>query len=525
MDGKVANVRWLVMILLLIAGVAGASRADEPAVNYVSADGVYINVGRYGGVAVGTRITVLRDGANIAVLEVTHVSSHSAACRIVEETAEPRAGDRIAYAPTEFTPPQPLELRRPRAEAGDPAPTVRAGRDRVRGYLALQHMLLQDQSGSGLTTLQPAVSGRVVVEDVAGSRGTFSMRFRSRLYYRPSLNEREWSHRLSEFAFRFGDSGHGLAWGFGRTVVDDVHGLGYIDGAFAAMRLSQHYRTGVILGFEPGSANGEFRPDSRKFGSFVTWDGGSRATQRLALTAALSGSYFDGVIDREFGYLQVVYGFRDKLQAYGSAEVDLNREWREVANGGRFSFSNFISTVNFTPTPAVALDFAWDARQSVHDYNTFDTPDSLFDDNLYSGYGGGVTLSRGNVQLRARGGVRFRETSEETNRYYQISATARQFPAPGYLITARWAVSQTPFVTGYRPTVTLRFPLGRRLRMNAGAGGYFYEQGIVDTKTYFGEAGAYYTLGRRYYLSGDVRQYVGGTLESLQFFAECGVNF
>ena len=64
----------------------------------------------------------------------------------------------------------------------------------------------------------------------------------------------------------------------------------------------------------------------------------------------------------------------------------------------------------------------------------------------------------------------------------------------------------------------------RRLRLKAGAGAYLYRQGFVETDTYFLEGGAHYPLGRRYYISGDARQYVGGNLDSFQFLAEVGVT-
>jgi hypothetical protein len=517
------------LTLLLLSGAALPALADDaPMVNYVSADGVYVNVGRYAGVVPGTRIAVLRDGKRIAVLEAVHVSSHSASCRIVEKTSDPRAGDAISFTRSKTPPPAPESSAVTSPEASDREdrrPRRRGEPSRLRGYVALQNMWIEDMSGSGLTSLQPAVSGRLVASNIMGTTGSFFLRLRSRLYYRPEPNESVWSHRVTELAVRFGDPEY-FTWGVGRMVVDDVHGLGYIDGAAVTVHITPQYRAGIIAGFDPFTADMRFDPSYRKFGTFLTWQTTGSSRSRLALTGALSGSYVDGTINREFGYVQGVYSYGNVLHVYQSMEVDLNRQWREAANGGRLTFSNFLTSITATPTERLVLDFGYDARQNYRDMNTFETPDSLFDDNTYTGWNAGATYAvNSNVSLRANGGLRYRGSSEQTNRYYSLSSTIHHLPMRGQHLTLRWAASQTQMVTGYRPSANLRFPLGRRLRMKAGIGGYIYSQENLTSKTFFAEGGAYYTFMTRYYASADLRQYVGGNLESFQLFTEVGVNF
>jgi hypothetical protein len=520
----VKPVRILAAALLLVAST-DALGGEAPAVNYVSVDAVYVNVGRLAGVTIGARIAVLRDGRQIATLEAVHVSSHSTSCKVVERTEEPKAGDRVTFKPVDVpTPQQPVVERTPATTAPSRS-TPRTG-NRIRGYLSLQHMWVKDQSGSDQgSSLQPAVAARFVVSDLLGTRARLYVRYRSRMTYRPESGLRTSSHRLTECALRYGVPDQGAAFGVGRMVVDEVHGLGYIDGAMFSIQVSPHYRVGAVAGLEPDPVDMRVQTGSRKFGSFVNWQGGSFQSSRLGLTAALSGSYVDGLVDREFGYLQAVYSYSGKLHLYQSVEVDVNRDWRMAANGSRLSFSNFLFSANANPMSFVSLDFSYDARKNFHDYDTFETPDSLFDDNTYSGYGGGMTLSPlRNLQLRGNAGVRFRGANEETNRYYTLSATARHLPLPGHFFSVRWSVSETPFVTAYRPTVTHRFPVGRKLRLKVGAGAYRYEQAGLTSDSWFAEGGAYYTLGKRYYLSGDFRQYTGDGVDSFQLFTELGLN-
>lgn len=518
------RVRLVAACLLLLASTE-AMGGETPAVNYVSVDAVYVNVGRLAGVVIGSRITVLREGRQIATLEAVHVSSHSTSCRIVEQSQEPRAGDRVKFKAVDV-PGKSEPVRESSAVKVPPSRPAPRTSNRIRGYLSLQHMWVQDQSGTDRgSSLQPAVAARFVVSDLLGTKARFYVRYRSRMTYRPENGTRTSSHRLTECALRYGVPDRGAAFGVGRMVVDEVHGLGYIDGALFSVQVSPHYRVGAVAGLEPDPVDMRVQTGSRKFGSFVNWQGGSFRASRLGLTAALSGSYVDGLVDREFGYLQAVYSYSNRLYLYQSVEVDVNRDWRMNANGSRLSFSNLLFSANATPLSFVSFDMSYDARRNFHDYATFETPDSLFDDNTYSGYGGGMAVSLpGNLQFRGNAGMRFRGANEETNRYYTLSATARHLPLPGHFFSVRWSVSETPFVTAYRPTITHRFPVGRKLRLKVGAGAYRYEQGAVSSDSWFAEGGAYYTLGKRYYLSGDFRQYMGDGVDSFQLFTELGLN-
>jgi len=517
-------VRFATACFLLLISV-DALGAEAPAINYVSAEAVYVNVGRLAGLVPGSSIAVLRDGKQIATLKAIHVSSHSASCKVIQQSEKLRSGDRVMYERVAAAAPTESSIER-KPETRIAPRTISRTSNRVRGYLAFQHMWVKDLTGSNQGSfLQPALSARFVVANLLGTGAGLYVRYRSRMNYRPQSGARNWSHRLTEFAVRYGTPDQGAVFGIGRMIVDEVHGLGYVDGALFSVQVSPHYRVGVVGGLEPDPVDMSVQPGSRKFGSFINWSGGSYKGSRLALTTAVSGSYVNGLVDREFGYLQAVYSYSSLVYLYQSVELDVNRDWRMDANGGRLSFSNFLFSANANPTSFAAFDFSYDARKNFYDYNSFETPDSLFDDNMYSGYGGGMSLSfPRNIQLRANAGVRFRGATEETNRYYMLSATARNLPLPGHHFSVRWSVSRTPFVTGYRPTVTHRFPVGRKLRLKMGVGAYKYEQGVVSSNSWFAEAGAYYTLGKRYYVSGDFRQHIGRDVDSFQLFTEVGLN-
>lgn len=336
----------------------------------------------------------------------------------------------------------------------------------------------------------------------------------------------EWSHRLSEFGVYFPIVDDADAAGFGRVINPFMRGLGYLDGGYAALRIHPRVRLGLAGGMDPKMEDSSLQPNQQKYGVFVTYERGSYDKRRLATTVALSGSYQEGTIDREFGYVQNMLSFGRRLSLYHSMEVDVNRGWRKTAAGNRVSFSNAYFTTNVALSQWLNVDMSYDARRNIRDYHTHDSADSLFDDALSTGYGASASLSMpGNVRLRARAGVRRRTSDDHSNRNGSISLHVRSFPARGHSVSARLSVSETPYVTGYRPTLAYRFPIMRRTRVNMGAGRYIYKQSLDTTSSTFGEIGIHHTIGRRCYVSGNFRLISGDSLDSTQLLTEAGISF
>jgi len=519
--------------VLLMSGTVFAQGDGPPAINYISADKVYISAGRKAGLIQGATVNVKRDGRLVAVLIADNVSSHSAACHIKEKFGEPKVGDRVHF---ERVSTEALESRvkpvesmtrrnviKPRQQGGPPPKNV------VRGSFAIQTYFTRDLGASSISTSQPAIIGRLVINNLYGTGAMFRFRHRTRWYHRSreigaGIGTDEWSHRLTEFAILYRSRDGRLDMGIGRVISPYVNGMGYIDGAYFSRMISRHFRTGIVAGSEPDLIDSSIDFGRRKFGAFVAYERGSFGTQRFTSTFALSGAYDDGDISREFGYLQNTFSIARKLSLYQSVEVDLNRQWRKSFEDSRFSFSNLYIVANTTPVRFATLNFAYDARRNVRDSYSLATPDSLFDTNLYSGYNGGIAvrLPR-SMSMRANAGVRYREDGLEMNRFYSVHANIRRFIVPTHTLALSMSMSETPFVKAYRPVVSYRFPATRKLRAALSFGGYIYEN-QSELTNYYAEVGGYRTLGRRYFLSGEFRQYFGGGFDSIQMFFELGLN-
>ncbi|MDH3215034.1 MAG: hypothetical protein OEN01_01930 [Candidatus Krumholzibacteria bacterium] len=525
--------------LALAVGVAGPVRiaAGEPIrVTYISAEAIYVDGGKRAGLVAGDTLVVSMGKHAGTRLVVANLSSHSAACRVIDAHAIAVGDVLVAIHPREVAAEQPSSLGQTTKPGSAKTPATPSWRERqaapnrLRGYVALQGQWQRDLNTGGMSRYEPGLNARIVVENIAGKGLALRFRHLSRWSYRDyslsgMIDETEWTNRLTEFALVYAKPSSPLEIGVGRVISPYIRGVGYIDGGYLVWGSGSRYHVGFAAGTEPDPTDSSFSPDSRKVGLFVTRDAGTHDGHRLSTTVALTAGYYRDLVSREFVYLQNTYSYAKRLTVYQSVEIDVNRQWRMDGSANRFSFANFYMTSNVVVSRALRLDMSIDARKNVRNYNTMNTPDSLFDDGLSQGINGGLTLSMGrNATLRARAGMRQRDTSRDVQ-FSSINLNIRHIARSGYNLTARLSRSKSEFTTAYAPLATLRLPLGRRTSLSSGGGGYFYDTLGVTDKNYYLHWRADRSLGGRYALSLGGRRYFGGTLESVEVTTELGVNF
>ncbi len=532
--------------LFSAALLAQSHKTAVARVKYISPEAIYINAGRAEGVRSGDTLSVSRDGRRIAVLVVAHLATHSAACRVVKASRPPQVGDRVTFRPATAAAPaatagaasqQPPQTARNSRKAPVSSQTKRRSsrrhyrKNRVHGNVAVGGYWSQDLSGGNRSFWQASVSGKLTVENVAGSGLDFRYHQRSRRYTRTraassSLPTSEWAHRIYEFALVKEDEAHGRSYGFGRVVVPSIRGIGYLDGAHFSTRLSPLVSVGLVAGLEPILDSPRLQSNWPKYGVFVELHHLPENGDQWRSTLAFSGSMRKGLVDREFVYMQNQIWLGSRFSLFQSVEMDVNRGWRQAAEGQRFRFSNVFLNVNYRPWSAVSLYFSYDARRQVHSYLTHDLPDSLFDATTRQGVNGGISfyLPR-HVYLNLNGGLRFREAGIMDNRYASLLLRARRFPFAGHSMSLRFSFFQTQFTRGYRPLLSYSFPVRRGFPVNISVGGYLYETGGVLTTNYYSELRAFHYFPSNYYLSGSVRRYWDQRLQSMQLYLELGKSF
>lgn len=501
-------------------------------VKYVSVEAIYIDAGRKVGLAVGDTVEVFRGNRLVARLEVSHVSSQSAACRVIEEKATVVSGDIVRlFGNRTFSAGQQQGVKQsPQlASTGRVTGRLRRMTNHIRGSVSLQNNWQQDMTGRSMSSIQPSLAGRLTVENLFGTGLVFKMRHRSRLYYRStgnSLAQDDWVHNLFECALTYGVPTSGVELGLGRLLSPYVRGMGYIDGVHIAARVHSNFRVGVAAGTQPREKNMSVTGSRQKYGAFMNFETGSNRGMQLSSTMAFSGSYENGMIDREFFYLQNYYKLADRLSIYQSVEIDINRKWRREMEGHDYTFSNLYVNANLEILSNVSANFSYDARKNVRTYRYYSVSDSLFDDTLRRGFSAGlhIRLSR-NMNIRGTGSIRYREGEGRNNYFGSFSYQIRRFPRRGNSLSARMAYVKTQFTRGYRPTLAFRMPVKRRVVLNLTGGGYIYETGGMTTSNYFGEARAYCYFARKFHLSAAYRQYIDSRLRSALLSTELGMVF
>ncbi len=531
------------LFLLLLNPPVQAQNRDLPAVKYISAEGVYVNVGKIHGLNVGDSLVVGRGKRAIALLRITHASSQSAACKILVQKGEIRIGDRVFYRGGRRRTARKSRQAAIRKSTSRKKSTRTRGKRRKRrrkknrhmneinGYLALQNYVQFDFLNSRRTTLQPSVDTRFKVRNLAGSGIAFRLRHRSRMYYRSATSSAEiprteWAHRLYEFGFVLERDTAPVQFGLGRVISPYIRGIGTIDGGHVAVRASEHILLGMALGAEPEVYDTNLELDRRKVGFFVTYEDASTQKRFLSTTLAISGSYKNHTVRREFLYWQTQFSLRNLISIYQSLELDINRGWRKLRNLQELSFTNFYLTGNVFMGRWAQLNFSFDARRNIPTYEMVQTADSLFDLRMHRGLSGGLTLYLPlNMMLRGNVSLRLRDNHQRDNLFASVFYNIRHFPFRGHFLSARLAYIRIPFTRAYRPVLTYRFPFKRRYIINLSAGGYLYRNQNFNSATYFGEINTYFTFARRYFASASLRQYFDGGLSSMQLYGEMGINF
>lgn len=140
----------LCLLLLCVAVPLHAQKTFK--VTYLTSVTAYIDAGADDGLRAGDRVEVVKAGAVIAVLKVTDVSSHRAACTIETPGAALAVGDAVRFTPA-ASPGAPAEAT-PVVDEETPAVPVERGeswarRNGLRGRIGVRYLGVFDQSGFG----------------------------------------------------------------------------------------------------------------------------------------------------------------------------------------------------------------------------------------------------------------------------------------------------------------------------------------------------------------------------------------
>ncbi len=389
--------------LLLLSGVMARSVTAQvqPAVrqafawttiNYLSGNLVYLAVGTRQGVREGAPLEVLRAGEVIADLTVAYTSSNQSSCTVTKSSATLAVGDSVRYLAVADSQP---------AMAGQPptgTPVVRRAsiaRRPLRGRIGARYLVVETGAGTKLT--QPAFDLRLdgqqlggtglgVTVDVRVQRSSFSSTSGVVNSGAPaSLN------RVYQAAVLWNRPTGGARISVGRQFAGALSTVGIFDGVALDFDRTR-WSYGVLAGTQPELATFGFSGATRDYGVYVQRHNTRGGAVPWSFTMGTIGSYTNGQIDREFGYLRATYNSR-RLSVFASQEIDVNRGWKRAVEGSATTLTSSFVTAQLSASDGVTFSGGFDNRRSVRLYRDFVNPEISFDDGFREGVWGGTSLT------------------------------------------------------------------------------------------------------------------------------------
>ncbi len=506
--------RQLVRLILLVwffsHSTSVIAKELRASVKYVSASSIYLDKGRDAGIQVGDMVAIIRGSDSIATLEVTYLASGSASCKVlILSVGEIRVGDE---AIVEITP--QLENLSPKSIDADSSfmqrdtsivavvePRKTLGIvERLKGRASVQVYRQIENNGNNYT--EPSLYLQTEAVNIAKTGVNLNIRFRTRQTESSSGGKR-WKNRIYEASLRRSVKESKISWGIGRLTFNRAPGIGYIDGGTVEYALTQKVAFGGFLGADPEWGGGNPQWNRIKGGGFVNYQSGDYSSKRrLSTTAAVAGSYQNGRPNREFLYLDNDLSLTNRLSFYQSSEVEINRDWRKTAEGSSMKLSSFMLTGRWTIFNGVSLTCGYDDRTPYRDYDSRNTPDSLFDDALRQGFRAGFSTRLpfgARLSLDGNAGA---TKGQETSKSSSIMFSQPNFLKTGINGSARFSLFTSAFSEGWQPSISLNRNITRDIdvSLQGGMNKYSFKgSNRGDSTSRWGRLGANYSIGRRLY--------------------------
>ena len=523
----------LASVFLLCALTFGQ---DAPfKISYISAELVYLDGGKDLGLTLGSRLKVVRDNRTIAELEVTHLSQNSSACAILSQQAAPTPGDTVFWIapPTQPQPTTEAEPAKPSPPVAKPSSASKSVKPRkkrpdrhVRGTIAFQWFQFQDNSGFASDYDQPSLKISLRGQELMGGHYGFTIRTRTRQRANTRTDETEYQNRIYQAAFHYQNPNARINYSLGRLISDTFSGAGYIDGGLLEAKIGGGWKGGVFGGYQPEWQDSDLRTSTTKYGTYLNYLHGDFQTGRWSSTLGWSSAYHESEIDREFVFVQNRYSKGSKFQFYQSAELELNRGWREEKTGKSTELSSLYVFGRYQFTPGFRLGATFDDRQNYYTYELRNRDEQFFDDLARRGlrldFQGQITK-----RLRISGywGQRERKDDTEDSEFYNLYTYWRPKHLAGLTFGLRGTAFENPTTDGESGQLRVGrfFGQGRHMIYLSYAD-YQYNSKIdgSERNSQWLRLESYFTLGKKWYTSFEVEQSTGDDLDGLRILLALG---
>jgi hypothetical protein len=380
------------------AGQQTAPRTRWAHIAYLTTATAYIDAGHADGLRDTSRVAVMRGDTTVAMLPITFLATHRAACDLTGIAATLSVGDSVRFTPVADAPDSaPTAAAVPVAPRAVSSTTGWRPNGGLRGRVGLYYLLIRPRDGSGAQFAQPSGDLRLTGNELGGTGLGITLDMRSRRTLQTRADglgsDARQQTRVYQGALSWQAAGSPLRLTAGRQWAPGMASVGLVDG-MSAQLVGAGWSGGAFAGSEPEPVNLGLSGTITQLGGYVQRHSRAGSPERWSLSAGLSGSYLRTGTNREFLYLQGEYGTR-RLSLFASQEVDYYRPWRRVGGERAISPTSTFANLQYRLSDAISVTTGIDSRRNARLYRDVINPEITFDDAFRRGAWVGVSARSG----------------------------------------------------------------------------------------------------------------------------------
>lgn len=385
-------------------------------ITYLSGSSAYLEAGTKDGIREGTKLEVIRGGESIASLVAEFVSTTRASCKVERSSMPIAVGDSVRYIPAR------ADTRAAPATGGVTRSRARsASTGALSGRIGVRYLVLDPGFGSKLT--QPAVDLRLDGQRIGGSPLGIAADVRAQRSNSSSSSGTLGTSnvtRVYQAALILNPVSVPARVTIGRQFAAALSSVGVFDGVEVDFDRPR-WSFGAFGGYEPDESTFGLSSTTKQYGAYVQVHNRPAQTPLWSFTTGGVGAYTLGEIDREFTFARVTFNNR-RLSVYAVQELDINRDWRSVAESASTTPTASFVTASLSLTDGLSLNAGMDKRRNVRLYRDYLTPEIAFDDSFRQGEWGGLSLNlfshvRVSADARSSSGVSTGDTRSMTGSF------------------------------------------------------------------------------------------------------------
>jgi len=538
-----AAVALFALVLAAAAGAAPARAAAAPRamrIVYLTGGSAYVDGGALEGLFAGDTLAVRRRGSEIALLRVSDLSSHRAACdTLLTRTAlavgdEVRVVGRAAGAAANPADPAAADSASTASGSGDgdaglagsaelespPAGEARAPRPRpwLRGRAGARWM---SASAEGSVRLRQPMLDLRLDGGSESSPVAVGLDVRGRQTLRTSSageSHRDAEARVYRAAATWRRPDGVASFTAGRLASPALATVSLFDGGLFETGTGR-WKAGAFAGTQPEPVHMGWSGRVSEYGAYVEARPIGAPARRWQAGLGAVTSYDGGSSNRDFLFAQGFYRDR-RVSGSWLQEADILRPWKRVAGEPGFSLTSTFLSSQLQLAPAFALQGGYDNRRNVRLWRDRVTPETEFDDRYRQGvWAGGV--ARLDWGLMLAGDRRWNRGSGEDATVTSGTVDLRARRLRALSLRGRWSefrsdLSESRLMAGslgVSPTALSRFEVSLGRRTSALA------QSTPDAPVRWWGASADLTFGRRWFLDASFEVARGDQERNSQVYA------